>query len=109
MMPYVLAIAGSPSYPSRTYSLLEYTTQLLQQNNVQTDILSVHNLPTEDLILGRYDSPALIPAKSQIEQADGLIIATPIYKASYTGFLKTFLDLLPQKAFIGKAGLFHSK
>ncbi|MFB2646299.1 NAD(P)H-dependent oxidoreductase, partial [Raphidiopsis sp. BLCC-F218] len=27
---------------------------------------------------------------------------TPIYKAAYTGLLKTFLDLLPQKAFTGK-------
>jgi FMN reductase len=38
-----------------------------------------------------------------IEQADGLIIATPIFKASYSGLLKVFLDLLPQFALAGKA------
>ena len=28
--------------------------------------------------------------------ARGLVIATPVYKAAYSGLLKTFLDLLPQ-------------
>jgi len=37
--------------------------------------------------------------------ADGLIVATPIYKASYTGLLKAFLDILPQFALAGKAAL----
>lgn len=104
-MAYVLAIAGSPSHPSRTYSLLEYATQRLQQEGVQTDILSVRDLAAEDLAYGRYDSPALAQPKALIEQADGLIIATPIYKASYTGVLKAFLDLLPQKALVGKVVL----
>lgn len=29
-------------------------------------------------------------------------MAIPIYKAAYSGLLKTFLDLLPQHAFAGK-------
>lgn len=101
-MVHVVAITGSPSHPSRTYGLVEYATQLLQQQEVQTDIISVRDLPAEDLIFGRYDSPALNPAKSLIKKADSLIIATPIYKASYTGVLKSFLDLLPQKALANK-------
>nr|MBD3885136.1 NADPH-dependent FMN reductase [Phormidium tenue FACHB-886] len=35
---------------------------------------------------------------ASIEQADALIISTPVYKAAYTGVLKAFLDLLPQNA-----------
>lgn len=101
-MVYVVAITGSPSHPSRTYGLVEYATQVLQQQEVQTDIISVRDLPAEDLIFGRYDSSALEPAKALIERADALIIATPIYKAAYTGLLKSFLDLLPQKALSGK-------
>ena len=34
--------------------------------------------------------------------ADGLIIATPVYKASFSGALKTLLDLLPERALEGK-------
>lgn len=104
-MAYVLAIAGSPSHPSRTYSLLEYATTQLQQQGIETDILSVRDIPAEDLAYGRYDSPALEKPKALIEKADGLILSTPIYKASYTGVLKAFLDLLPQKALVGKVVL----
>lgn len=101
-MAYVVAIAGSPSHPSRTYSLLEYATQQLQSEGIETDILSVRDIPAEDLAFGHYDSPALEQPKALIEKADGLIISTPIYKAAYTGVLKAFLDLLPQKALVGK-------
>lgn len=101
-MATILAIAGSPSHPSRTYSLLEYFLQLLQSEGFQTEILSVRDLPAEDLVFGRYNSPELEQPKALIAKADGLIIATPIYKASYTGVLKAFLDLLPQKALAGK-------
>lgn len=101
-MSRVVAIAGSPSHPSRTYGVVEYANTLLQQEGLQTDIISVRDLPAEDLIFGRYDSASLKQPIALIEQADALLIATPIYKAAYTGVLKAFLDLLPQKALAGK-------
>ncbi|MDF5713966.1 MAG: NADPH-dependent FMN reductase [Rhizonema sp. NSF051] len=104
-MAYILAIAGSPSHPSRTYALLEYAKKILQQDSFQTDIISVRDLPAEDLLFGRYDSPALEQPKALLEKADGVIISTPIYKAAYTGVLKTFLDLLSQRALAGKVVL----
>jgi FMN reductase len=104
-MVKVLAIAGSPSHPSRTYALLESATQFLQQEGFQVDLISVRDLPAEDLVFGRYDSPALAQPKALLEQADGILIATPIYKAAYTGLLKSFLDLLPPKSLLGKVVL----
>ncbi len=101
-MAYILAISGSPSHPSRTHGLLEYATQIVSQQGLETNIISVRDLPAEDLVYGRYNSPTLEQPKSLIEQATGIIIATPIYKAAYTGLLKSFLDLLPQKALTGK-------
>lgn len=35
-------------------------------------------------------------------QASAVIIATPIYKAAYSGILKAFLDVLPQNALADK-------
>lgn len=101
-MTKIVAISGSPSHPSRTYGLVEYAIKLLKQQGFQTDLISARDLPAEDLIFGRYDSPALEPIKALIEAADGIIIATPVYKAAYTGVLKSLLDLLPQKALLGK-------
>ncbi|RCJ24683.1 FMN reductase (NADPH) [Nostoc minutum NIES-26] len=101
-MTYILAIAGSPSHPSRTYGILEHTAKLLGQEGLHVDIISARDLPAEDLVFGRYDSPALEQPKALLAKADAVIISTPIYKASYTGVLKAFLDLLPQKSFSGK-------
>ncbi|MBF2025652.1 MAG: NADPH-dependent FMN reductase [Oscillatoriales cyanobacterium C42_A2020_001] len=101
-MTTILAIAGSPTYPSCTYNLLEYSAQQLQIFGIQTEIVSVRDIPAEVLAYGQYDSPALEKLKQLLEQAQGVIISTPIYKAAYTGVLKAFLDLLPQKALLEK-------
>ncbi|MEE3718551.1 NADPH-dependent FMN reductase [Tumidithrix elongata RA019] len=97
-MSSILLISGSPSHPSRTYGLLEYVNTYLQKEGITTNILSVRDLPAEDLIFGQYNSSALEVPKELLANAAAVVIATPIYKASYTGVLKTFLDLLPQKA-----------
>ena len=101
-MTHILGIAGSPSHPSRTYGLVEYASKILSQQGFTVDIISARDIPAEDLVFGRYDSPALEKPKALLEKASGVIIATPIYKAAYTGVLKAFLDLLPQKALAGK-------
>jgi FMN reductase len=101
-MPQVLALAGSPSHPSRTYSILEYATRILEAEQISTQILSVRDLPAEALLFAQFDHEAIVQAATQVEQADALIIATPVYKAAYTGVLKAFLDLLPQTALAGK-------
>ncbi|MBG1270555.1 hypothetical protein F8S12_31375 [Nostoc sp. WHI] len=40
-MTNIVAIAGSPSHPSRTYGILEYAAKLLQQQGLNVDIISV--------------------------------------------------------------------
>lgn len=104
-MSKILAISGSPSHPSRTYSLLEYARQQLLQQNFQVDLLSVRDLDPEILAYGQYNSPDLEKPKALLAEASAVIIGTPIYKAAYTGVLKAFLDLLPQKALQGKVVL----
>lgn len=101
-MVKVLAIAGSPSYPSRSYSILEYAKQRLENEQISTEILSVRELPAEALLFAQFDHPSITKAIANVEHASALIISTPVYKASYTGVLKAFLDLLPQNALAGK-------
>jgi FMN reductase len=38
-----------------------------------------------------------------IAQADAVLLASPVYRGSYTGALKNLLDLLPVEALAGKA------
>jgi FMN reductase len=101
-MSKIVAIAGSPSHPSRSRWILEYAKKYLETEHLSIDILTIRNLPPEVLVYAQLKHPALKDAIAQIQAAEGIIISTPIYKAAYTGILKAFLDLLPQNIFAGK-------
>lgn len=101
-MSNVIAIAGSPSHPSRSYAVLEQARRAVEREGLSTETIVVRNLPPEDLIYGKFDSPVLKQTHDLVTQASGIIIATPVYKIAYTGILKAYLDLLPQNALVGK-------
>jgi FMN reductase len=101
-MADILLISGSPSNPSRSGALLEYGMERLFREGLSSALISVRDYPAEDLILGKYDSPAFEETKRLLAEARGLIVATPVYKASYTGSLKALLDILPQQALRNK-------
>ncbi|REE82718.1 FMN reductase [Paenibacillus taihuensis] len=101
-MPNVVIVSGSPSQVSRLNGLTGYAEEKLRQLGWEVSYLHVASLPAEDLILARWDSPAIIEANKRITEADAIIIASPVYKASFTGVLKTYLDLLPQTGLEGK-------
>ena len=101
----VLAIAGSPQENSRSRRLLDFLAAELAKQGIVVEILSVRDLPAADLLHARVDSPAITNARAQVARANGILIATPVYKASYAGLLKAFLDLLPQNALQGKVVL----
>lgn len=101
-MTKIVAIAGSPSHPSRSYAVLEEAQKILHSQGVELEILLVRDLPAEDLLHARFDSATINAATAQVSAADAVIVSTPVYKAAYTGILKAFLDLLPQKALAGK-------
>jgi FMN reductase len=104
-MSDILLISGSPSNPSRSGALLEYSVERLVREGLSTRLVSVRDYPAEDLILGKYDSPAFEVTKQLVAQARGVIVATPVYKAAYTGSLKALLDILPPQALRNKTVL----
>ncbi|MDI3257901.1 MAG: NADPH-dependent FMN reductase [Kyrpidia sp.] len=104
-MANILTISGSPSPSSRTSAVLEAVRRRLKQRGAQTAAVSVLDVPPEDLMFGRYDSPSIAKVAGLIEAVDGVVIGTPIYKAAYTGVLKSLLDLLPREVLAEKAVL----
>jgi FMN reductase len=105
MASLVVTISGSPSADSRTQALAAQVGATLATRGLEVAAINVRDLPAEDLIYARSDSPALREALGLIERARGIVIFTPVYKASYTGVLKAFLDLLPQFGLSGKVVL----
>ncbi|WP_295550216.1 NADPH-dependent FMN reductase [uncultured Pseudacidovorax sp.] len=104
-MPPVLLIAGSPSAPSRSTALLHAVTDRLAQRDVETRLLQVRDLPAAALLAADVSAPAIAQAVAALADAPAIVVATPVYKAAYSGLLKTFLDLLPQTALKGKTVL----
>jgi len=104
-MPSILLISGSPSVPSKSTAVLQYACDQLSAHKITTNLVGLRDFPAEDLLLGKYDSPAFARLHALLAEADGLIVSTPIYKAAYTGGLKALLDILPQSALRGKTVL----
>lgn len=101
----VLLIAGSPSEHSRTAALLNAAGQRLTFRGAYVEQVRVRDLPAQALMLADFAHPALVNAAAQLADADIVVVATPVYKAAYSGVLKVFLDLLPQNALKGKTVL----
>ncbi len=103
--PFVVTIGGSPSTTSRSSAVLAYFARELTARSIEARSINVRDMPADDLIHGRYDSASIKDHIDLVARAQGVIIATPVYKAAYTGVLKLFLDVLPQNALAGKAVL----
>ncbi|CAM3612001.1 FMN reductase (NADPH) [Pseudomonas reidholzensis] len=94
----VVSVGGSPSTRSRSGVLLERSGRWLQERGVEVVTFQVREFAAEDLLHARFDSPQVRHFQALVEKADGLIVSTPVYKASFAGALKTLLDLLPERA-----------
>lgn len=102
-MSHIVAIAGSTAEQSKSTDLLKRILAQVEAYGFSTQLLSVRDIPAQELIYGAgKDSSHLSHVTGQIERATGVIVASPVYKASYSGALKAFLDLLPQKSLAEK-------
>jgi FMN reductase len=104
-MSSVLIISGSPSSTSRTERLARSIAARISARDAKASLLDIRNLPADDLLHARFEAPSIVEATARVAAADGIVVATPIYKAAYSGLLKAFLDVLPQFALRGKVVL----
>src|SRR6201996_7780842 len=100
----IVALAGSPSANSRSTALLRDVLGRLPEGVARSEI-TLRDLPPAALVRAKANDPAIRVAREQVAAAQLVVIATPIYKASFSGLLKSFLDLLPQDALRGKTVL----
>jgi len=98
----VVSLSGSPAADSRSGALLRFVERRLGARAAQLTQLALRELPPADLLLARAETPAIRAAIAAVRDADLVLVATPVYKAAYSGLLKTFLDLLPPDALRGK-------
>jgi FMN reductase len=98
----LLLIAASPSLTSRSGSLLAAAGERLKHLGLSTRTLNLRELPAQSLLHAEVAEAGIAEAVQAVREARVIVLATPIYKAAYSGLLKVFLDLLPQDGFKGK-------
>ena len=99
----VLLINGSPHAHGCTYTALSVVADQLQKDGVETEIVHVGHKDIRGCIgcgkcreLGKcvFDKDMVNEVAKKFEDADGLVIGSPVYYAGMNGTLKSFLDRL---------------
>jgi FMN reductase len=104
-MAPIVVLAGSPSMVLTTTSVLDAVALRLVDRGHRVRTVPVRELPPAALLNGDTSHPEIAEVTSAIAEARGVVVATPVYQASYTGLLKVLLDLLEPNALAGKTVL----
>lgn len=99
-----VGISGSPSPVSKSRVLVEAALAALAARGVETALVDLAGLPA-DALLGRGSAPAVAAALESVIHARIVVAGTPVYRATYSGLLKVFFDLLPPDSLVGKVGV----
>lgn len=91
-MTAVLAVSGNPRTGSRTHRVGLALANALSDGDPVAE-LEVITVADQLFTAPDQRSAEVKEAVTALQSADLAVIATPVYKASYTGLLKSFLDL----------------
>lgn len=90
-MTRIAVLVGNPQPASRTRLVAEEVAALLGARG-GADVDATIDLADVSEALFRFPEPRLDDLLSRVATADVAVIASPTYKAAYTGLLKAFLD-----------------
>jgi FMN reductase len=99
----VVAVSGSLNHPSKTTVLVEEIVDALAKAlPVESHLITLTDLgPSLAGALTRSQLPPEAEAELQrIESADVLVVASPVYRASFTGLYKHLFDFIDQYALV---------
>lgn len=92
----VKVLVGNPVPGSRTSAVAKVVGErLLGESDEHVAVVDLAEYA--DVLLSSEDE-SVFAAQELITSADVLVVATPVYKASFTGLLKVFLDCLEPTA-----------
>jgi len=98
----IAILVGSATTPGRTHTIAAQLGESLRSRDttLQLDLLDLAQVsyePCDGRPLAAYDV-TVREAVAKVAAAAGVAIASPVYRATYTGVLKNFLDILPVDA-----------
>ncbi|HVC24732.1 MAG TPA: NAD(P)H-dependent oxidoreductase [Acidimicrobiales bacterium] len=96
-MTRVAVVVGNPKPASRTLA----AATLLAGAVAGVEPATVLDVVTLGAGLLGFGDPAVARAVDEVRAAELLVVASPTYKATYTGVLKAFLDQVPADGLAG--------
>ena len=102
-MAKVLLINGSPHAKGCTWAALDEMIRVFNEEGIETELIHIGNKAVRGCIAcggcqraGKcvFDDDPVNEAASKFEEADGLVIGSPVYYASPNGTLISFMDRL---------------
>ena len=99
-----VGISGSPGARSRSRTLLARALVALSDRGATTTLVDLSAL-SADALLGRRRATEVDSALGNVSQATIIVASTPVYRATYSGLLKVFFDLLPLNGLVGKTAI----
>ncbi len=99
--PSLVVLAGNPRPQSRTLAAAQVTADVLSGYLGVTGPRSTVDLAELAPEVFATNHPRVDEALRVVASAGVLVVATPVYKGSYTGLLKSFLDLYGPGALAG--------
>jgi FMN reductase len=97
----IVALVGNPRPASRTHGLAHTLAVELAAVLPDSTVTEVDLAVLGPRVLDHADAEASAAAE-QVLGADVLVVASPTYKATYSGLLKAFLDRLATGSLAGK-------
>ena len=105
----LVVVSAGLSVPSSTRLLADRLAAAVDRQtpvDVQVDIqvVELRDLAVEIAhnFTNGFPGKALSAAQRAVTDADGLIVVTPVFSASYSGLFKSFFDVLEKDALAGK-------
>ncbi|AWB78527.1 FMN reductase [Stenotrophomonas maltophilia] len=99
----IVAVSGGLQRPSRAAALAEHLLDLIGEDiHSEQQLIELGELaPQLAGALWRSQLPEAVERQLvAVEQADVLVVATPVYRGSYTGLFKHFFDFIDQDALV---------
>jgi FMN reductase len=101
----IAVLVGNPKAESRTYRVaLTVAAALNDQLGIATDPVVV-DLAEVAQSLFDFGSPTVTQLLTEVAASDIALVASPTYKATYTGLLKAFLDRYGNDGLAGTVGI----
>ncbi|MET7569501.1 FMN reductase [Streptomyces sp. NPDC005492] len=101
----LVVVSAGLSVPSSTRLLADRLAAAVDRHTpVDIEVVELRDLAVEIAhnFTNGFPGRSLAAALDAVTEADGLIVVTPVFSASYSGLFKSFFDVLEKDALAGK-------